>query len=343
MKYNLGWGEPDVVRAAASSVCGFGEHPWAHTVHDSYYPPHTGIDALKEKISAYMLEQSGILYPVDNIFITIGATGALNAAIMAWQKINNKNAAIATNDMYFGFYPNIIKNTGAIHLPFPSIEFFPAYDISIKDSPSNPEGKFTILPKADMEIWDAAYFSPTYIPGDLKSFVNTHDVMVGTASKLLGLSGERVGWLAVRPMSKYEQHLKVFEDVVTHLFCGVNLTGQMIVQSIFPLKSNFGDEFFNKSKAALDANKDAWSQLKHIFDGSLPNEVGMFFLSDVDPAAKKLLDDCGIAYKYGTELGVGGMNKIRINMAANKNVLFQAVKEVLKKDKTFKKVVDETE
>lgn len=336
MKYNLGWGEPDVVRLAMSSVYEFDKHPWKHTVHDSFYPPHTGLECLKEKISQYMFERSGILYPIENIFITIGATGALNAAIISWQRINKTKAIVATNDMYFGFYPKIIENIGATHLPLSLINNV-NIDISIKDSPSNPEGKFTVLPKADMEIWDAAYFSPTYIPGDIKAFVNTHDIMVGTASKLLGLSGERVGWLAVKPISKYEAHLKVFEDVVTHLFCGVNLTGQEIVHSTFPVKDNFGDEFFNKSKAALDSNKDVWSQLKHVFDGTLPNEVGMFFLSDIDPAAKKLLDDCGIAYKYGSELGVGGTNKIRINMAANKNVLFQAVKEVLKKDKKIKK------
>ena len=201
------------------------------------------------------------------------------------------------------------------------------------DSPSNPEGKYTILYPSAMKIWDAAYFSPTYIPGDLKAFVPIHDIMVGTASKLLGLSGERVGWLAVKPLSKYEQHLAVFDDVVTHLFCGVNQHGQQLISAIFPLKNNFGDEFFSKSKANLDSNKDAWSTVKHIFDGALPNDVGMFFLSDVDPAAKKLLDECGIVYKSGIDLGVGGENKIRINMAAGKNVLNQAVKEILKKDK----------
>ena len=106
--FNLGWGEPEVVKQAVNLVYQFGKHPYIHSVHDSFYPPHTGFDALKESISAYMLERSGILYPPSNIFITNGATGAISAAIMAYHKIHSEKAYVLTNDLYFGFYPKII-------------------------------------------------------------------------------------------------------------------------------------------------------------------------------------------------------------------------------------------
>jgi aspartate/methionine/tyrosine aminotransferase len=332
-KFNLGWGEPEIIRETTNSVYGLNSKPWIHTLHDSFYPPHTGFDSLKESISNYMLERTDILYPVSNIFITNGATGAINAAILAYKKIHGVlEPTVITNNMYFGFYPNIIKNAGARHEPYLS-STESVFDIALKDSPSNPEGKIAIPYPAHMLIWDAAYFSPAYIPlNNIKAFIPIHDIMIGSASKLIGLSGERVGWLAVKPFSKYEQYLNIFADIVTHLFCGVSFHGQKIVNFCFPLKNNSGDKFFKKSKAALDQNKEEWSKLKHIFDGALPNEIGMFFLSKIDPLAKKLLDDCGILYKYGQELGVGGDGYIRINMAASKLTLKEAVKTVLKKD-----------
>lgn len=322
-RFELGWGEPEVIKEALNSVYDLN---FKKSISQSKYPPHTGTNSLKEKIAQFLLEQTGLKYPLDNIFITIGATGAINACLMVYKQINPDAKSVITNTLYFGFYPGIIKNCGYNHVTFGKA------DVCIQDSPSNPEGIKVNL-DASFKIWDAVYFSPTYISGNMARFIPEYDVLIGSASKLMGLSGERIGWIAVRSMSQYEKYIPIFSDVVTHLFCGANWMGQHIVEKHFPIYDNNGDAFFKKSRKFLNDNKEEWGKLKHLFDGTIPQDVGMFFLSEIDSAAKRLLDDCGIGYKYGYELGVGGENKIRINLAASKTVIFQAVKEILKKDK----------
>ena len=116
------------------------------------YPPNFGDKELVDLTTKLVKSLTGTDYKY--VIITNGATQALNAFICA--KKETKTHSVHTHNLYFFFYPDIIKLHGLHHTPEETIAAKP-YQISIVDTPSNPVGKINNGGSINGTVWDAAY------------------------------------------------------------------------------------------------------------------------------------------------------------------------------------------
>jgi aspartate/methionine/tyrosine aminotransferase len=290
------------------------------------YPAHEGNPKLVELVQKLIINLTGQNY--QYIIITNGATHALNAFLFAAKTSNTVKVNIP--ERYFGFYPGIIKNAGLTHVK--TDDLVPNYnELSIIDSPSNPEGLIRdVSLGGGRSVWDAAYYTPTYC-GNNKNImpkVNiVHEAMVGSFSKLTGLCGLRLGWLAINydPIIYQKAH-----DYVTYSLCGANWASQEI--AIHILDKVDLNAFYVDSRAVLDFNKEELSKLNIIFGNQKIPKYGMFALWEIDSKLKKLLNKANVETTDGSFCG-DDRESVRINLGHTNEATKMMVKAVLAADK----------
>lgn len=293
------------------------------------YPPHEGNGYLIDQIKILIKDLTGKDYKY--VIVTNGATNGLNAYLYA--KKTPLTTDLITNKLYFMFYPGIARNAGLTHIP--SNEKYTPNDYSLRiiDSPSNPLG---ILCKSNASrnvVWDAAYFTPTYCGfrgdssrGNMPYITPKHDAMVGSLSKLTGLNGLRVGWLATNNRNIADKAL----EYVTHDLCGVSYPSQIIAENILDCVSL--DAFYIESKKMLDDNKDQMSRLNHIFNNQEIPKIGMFALFEVDSSIKRLLNKASVKTMPGSSIG-DTRDSMRFNLGNSTIATKSMVDDILKADK----------
>lgn len=219
---NLGQGFPDdpgpeaVRRFAADAVLnGYNQ-----------YPPSAGLPELRKAVARHYAGAQGLdLDPMTEVIITSGATEALAAAFLAL--LSPGDEVIVFQPVYDA-YPPMIRRAGAtprfVTLHPPSWRFdraaleaqiTPATRMVVLNSPINPAGVATPLEDLQLlaeiciardlicvcdEVWeqvlfDGARHTPLMgLPG-----MRGRTVKIGSAGKMFGLTGWKVGFLCAAP------------------------------------------------------------------------------------------------------------------------------------------------
>jgi aspartate/methionine/tyrosine aminotransferase len=171
--YNLGVGEPIIIQKHV-------KFPHFNAPRGPFeYPTMDGRPDLVWELKD--------LHPgVEHVVIANGGKQALAAAFYAYKEARGKTH-VEHAAPYWPSYPTLARFAG---MTFGS--FGESYEDSIKviTSPNNPDGGFG-QPGASCDVWDAVYASKTY---GWMGIEPTYGVRIGSASKLMGLSGVRIGW-----------------------------------------------------------------------------------------------------------------------------------------------------
>jgi aspartate/methionine/tyrosine aminotransferase len=314
---DFGWGNPyflldilsthkDIVKTSALT-------------RDCSYGPDAGNLELIAKTREIIRYTTGQEY--KNVLITHGATGAINSALRFFKDTGIDK--VRTTKFGYPFYEEMIEKAGLERVRGLIAPRPPHKSIALIDSPSNPEGLQTLLGSPLQDIWDSVYHNKIYTD-DLK-IIPGHSIMVGSYSKLLGITGARVGWLATDCDFTYDAILK---DTL-HELATISLFSQGAVLSLLDNLDIEG--VLATGKKDLDSNKTQVQKIEYIFDNQPVQKNGMFYLAQADKAALKLLERCKIKYVSLQE------NYIRLNMGQSKKIVNELALRIRKEDRILKK------
>lgn len=324
-KFDLTWGESVAVRQA------FVETAKTYLISvksdDLYrmgYTRHEGDEDLIELTRQVIKRQTGMT--CKHILLTNGATGGVTIALRTYFQ-QGYNAVFTRSPPYFSVYPMMIKAAGYDrHVREAEIILPGDKPVSLIDSPTNPEGIALagITTLAGPIVWDAVYHSRVY--GRLL-FPLPFDVIVGSYSKLTGVNGIRVGWIATNDDLFYERA----KMLVTAEYCGLSELPVSILKSI--QKEFDWKEFETTARKYLDYNREEWAKLAKYFDGKEPSRNGMFYYALMDKACKKLMEKAGVEWMCSSKLGVDHDEAGRFNIGQDNKLVKAAVQAVLKADR----------
>ena len=240
--YPLTWGESITVRQRFIEVFGSPFILGDKQLEECSYVPFVGDAELIELTKKVIKRQTGREY--DHILLTNGATGAINVALRAYRQ-QGYMAAVTRPGPYFSLYPSMIKHSGLEHSTDQG-ERDPY--VRLIDSPSNPLGEVlsTLENWTVPTIWDSVYHTNCYTPGGLA--VPCHEVAVGSYSKLTGLNGIRVGWVATNDPILYERQ----KALVASEYCGICKISCDLLKHLLVGKDDLWCEFETIARYTLD-------------------------------------------------------------------------------------------
>ena len=323
-------GEAHVVRETLSKV--FDLNPDHHMIprvaHMHEYPVPTGyqplVDLLEQKHQA-------------PVIITNGAKQALGATFYALKKMGRKNLLMRTP--YWALIPPLAEMHGLTNVLDDGSEAFSYRGIVEKEdsflclSPNNPDG-YSYSDRGLQSIvdfhkqlnvpfiHDAAYYTHTYLPSDydLRTF---GDVQIYSISKMLGLSGLRIGY-AVCPNPQFYRYIQEYMEAMT---VGVSVIPQIFLEQLlkdmraFP---NLTTKFEIESALHLRNAKQIMLKVRpEILEipENLPDNPGMFGWFKVGPACD--FQQAKLNVIDGALFGVPGM--VRMNLAFHEDRIVEIV------------------
>jgi len=187
------------------------------------YMPNAGYVRTREVVAARLSGETGVGFSAGNIMMTCGSAGAINAALKA---ILNPGDEVIVPAPFFPDYMFYILNYGGRMIPAETREDFsldvqaiealisPRTRVIILNSPNNPSGIIyseetlreleDVLGRAGhtiLVISDEPYASIVYDGAKCPSPAAciTNCLIVTSWSKKWGISGERIGYLAISP------------------------------------------------------------------------------------------------------------------------------------------------
>lgn len=218
---NLGQGFPDeparpeMIEAATRALA----------ERSNQYPPAFGIPDLRDAICDFYRRRQGLSLSRDQVIVTSGATEALAAALLALVKPGDE--VILFQPAYDAYAP-IVRRAGgvpvSVHLAPPAWRYdasalagaiTPRTRLMMFNDPLNPAGKVASEDELGMiaaacvrhdlvaicdEVWEDVRFDDAP-HRSLLSFPGMEDraVKIGSAGKIFGLTGWKVGWLCAAP------------------------------------------------------------------------------------------------------------------------------------------------
>ena len=323
-KFNLGWGNSVAVREAFLNTYGGNMIVFSHDKLMSFdYPTHEGDPELVEIIKKVVERQTGRSY--KHLFIVNGATGGCVIAMRAYAQMGYEFCMTRRAPFYVR-YPRMIEAAG-----LKQVQENPRYPIgktvAMLDLPSNPlgmTGELLTSGKVPTMI-DGVYYSNVYMPFRPLSLPE-HDIMIGSYSKLLGINGIRMGWLATNDDSIAPR----LAELVASEYCGLSSASTEIIKTT--LHGFNWDQFESSARFKLDNNREEFSKLEK-FLGNMPvPSVGMFYYGPMDKKAQEIFAKAGISWTPGSSLGTND-DFARFNVGQSNELIRQAVKAVLKEDK----------
>jgi len=307
---NLGWGNPYfLLQILNGSIL---PKFMNFEASELSYPPKDGLEELRNLTKQVIKETTGLDY--DHIIITNGATSAINT-ILRYEKPKY----VYTHEYGYPLYDKIIKGNKMVRvndLTRPRQQDC----IDLIDSPSNPTGKQVLFAHGNNSIWDAVYHSSIYTY-NLNLFPKNHKYYVGSYSKLLGLAGCRVGFIAINdPFLRDELYFENWKDLA-----GVSALSQKFLINV--LKEIDLPMFLKSGEKSLNYNREEFQKIEHLFGNQLVNEIGMFYCAKCDDRLFKFLDKCNIQYvKLDSET-------IRLSMGHENEITKSAISRINQMDK----------
>lgn len=300
-------GEPHVVRDTLLKVFDISVWELPQEQHMYEYPNPKGYKPLIQ-----LLEQKHNA----PVIITNGAKQGLGACFYALKKMGWNYCGMKSP--YWALIPPLadmhelkMVQPGAAHVddgsPFLLL------------TPNNPDGHYESseeLKKLSTEfkdknlplIHDAAYYTRSYMPMD-HSLPTVGDVQVYSISKMLGLSGLRVGYVVCPNVEFY----KLIQQYMEAMTVGVSIVSQMMTHHILHRMHGYPtltESFENQSAMALDESKKIIQKVDpEILE--VNSNLGMFGWYKVGPKAD--FTKSKINFIDGALFGVPGM--VRMNLA----------------------------
>jgi aspartate/methionine/tyrosine aminotransferase len=316
IKFDFGWGNPYFLLDILSFMY-VGDN--RYNIHDMNYGPYDGNPELIRQTHEVIAKTTGQKY--NHIIITNGASGAINLILRRFKA--KGGTTVFTTQYGYPSYDSFIERAGLerykdIAADNFSFGFGNRLNIRLIDSPENPLGTQYTLGNKDTDIWDGVYHNKIYTKNT--KIIPDHRMFVGSYSKLLGIAGARIGFIATDDSLLYED-LKIECKAE---YTGVSKPSQTMVSHI--LKSINLDDFMSAGHRDLCYNKEEFQKIEYLFDGQEVGEVGMFYCVKADPKAVQLLDRVGIGYV------VLDKDTIRLSMGQHLKTTKQGIREILKGD-----------
>ena len=329
MKYDLGFGNSVCVRDAFLETYHGNMIVFTNEGLSKFdYPERFGDPELVEITRKVILRQTGIVK--KHVFLTNGATGAVTIGLRALHQ-RGFDYCITRNAPWYLRYPSMIKASGMRHQD----EYFrrePKDVVVLLDVPSNPRGltggiDYTMtLPM----VLDAVYFNNVYVSSGFIPVI-AHDILCGSYSKLLGLNGLRIGWIATDDDLLAER----IKDLVVGEYCGLSVASAEILKNV--LYDFDWETFEDQARGYLDFNRSTWSRLEKFFGNVAVGPNGMFYYGPIDPHCRKLLEKVGISWTKGSDLGTNDSYG-RFNLGQNVTTVRNVVNDIIRADTTRKSV-----
>lgn len=321
---DLIWGESICVRQAfVDNVHANPTFFDNHTLMGDFgYPKHEGDPRLVSLTADVIKRQTSEVY--KHIFLTNGATGAVVIAMRAFASLGF--GTVKTSEPpYFSLYPGMIKAAAMNHITDRAGWGLDEF-VELIDSPSNPRGNIALVTDVKNRpstILDAVYHNRVYTNGTIGTV--PHDIVCGSYSKLTGLNGIRVGWIATND----DLLALEIQSLVTSEYCGISFPSTHILLNT--LDQFDWDQFELNARFRLDMNRDEWAKVTRYFARNV-NPNGMFYYTELDTSAKKLLAKAGILYQCGSKMDHTGQHG-RFNLGQSNELIREAVKAILKADR----------
>lgn len=322
-EFDFGWGEPYCVREALKSFYKRNSFPPIN-IDRMGYTPDAGNEELVKLTRQFVKETTGIEY--KHVIITNGTTGALNVVLRSLARLESYEVCF-THRYHFPYYPQIIQKNGYEHLTGlynnHKQELSRDNVVAIVDSPSNPEGDLLLYSDLNNNIiWDSVYHNDVYI--NTIPVKPDHRVNCGSYSKVFGLTGARVGWIATNSEEDYKLYLK--ENLYEN--CTLSFSSQDFLVDI--LNNTDLNNFMKSSKYRVNNNREMFDKIKYIFDNQAVPENGMFYCAWATPYAIKMLDKLEVR---SVTIDQDGVNKfLRFNLAQTNHLTSRAIRYILSED-----------
>lgn len=324
MEFNLAWGHSVAVRQAFLETYHGNMIVFSHDALMKFdYPTHEGDAELVEITRNVIRRQVGRSY--KHVLLTNGATGGVVISLRAYFE-QGKSWCLTRKAPFYVRYPDMIAASGLTQVDESGYLPDEINTVVLVDIPSNPLGIRTPIEwyPSMPTILDGVYYSPIYMPR--LEHLPEHDVMVGSYSKLLGLNGIRIGWIATDDSLLYER-LKV---LVASEYCGLSIPSTEIIKNTL-FEFNW-DQFERSAKSRLDCNREEWSKLERFFGGTEVVPVGMFYYAPMDRKCKSLMEESNVIWTKGSDLGThDGFG--RFNLGQDPALIKRAVQEILIQDR----------
>jgi len=321
--YDFAWGEPYCVREAL-------KHHYKRKMFQSIdidkmgYSPNNGHIELVKITKQFLKESTNIDY--KHVIITNGTTGSLNIVLRALKRAEMKDVCY-THRYNFPYYDQIIEKNGYTHrrgLYKEHEEHLSSNNVvGLVDSPSNPEGDLLLYSdKNNNIIWDSVYHNKVFI--NQIPVKPDHRVNCGSYSKVLGLTGVRIGWIATNSDADF----KIFESESLYENSAVSCLSQDFILDV--LNNTDLDNFMRSARYRVNNNREMFDKIVYMFDGQFVPKNGMFFSAWTTPYTVNLLNKLGILY---IKLDEDGKNQyLRFNLAQTNEITKKAIRYLLKED-----------
>ncbi|MDD3836900.1 MAG: aminotransferase [Phenylobacterium sp.] len=318
---NLGQGFPDdpgpeSVRAKAAEAVLHGYNQ---------YPPMTGLPELRRAVADHYARTQGLDLDWEReVTVTSGATEALAAAFLGL--IEPGDEVVVFQPLYDAYVP-LIRRAGGIprlvrlsppHWRFDramlEAAFTPRTRMVVLNNPLNPAG--VVLPEEDLallaefcvrhdavavcdEVWEQVVFAPArHRPLIAFPGMRERCVKIGSAGKMFGLTGWKVGFLAAAPQLTAAL-------ARTHQFLTFTTPPNLQTAVAFGLET--GEAWFAEMPGRLAASRDRLAEgLRCEGFAPLPSQ-GTYFLNVDLPASGVDLPDREFALRAVQEAGVASI------------------------------------
>ncbi|WP_298673620.1 aminotransferase [uncultured Sphingomonas sp.] len=315
---NLGQGFPDSVgptellQAAAEAVL----------AGPNQYPPSSGLPILREAVAAHYRRFQSLDIGAQNVLVTSGATEAIAAALLAI--VSAGDEVILFEPMYDAYRPLIERAGGvarAVTLQPPDWRL-PIGDVAaaigprtraiVLNNPNNPAARvFTreelqalaalcvahdLIAICD-EVWEHVIFDQAaHVPMIGLPGMAERAVKIGSAGKIFGLTGWKVGFVIASP--------GLLQPIArAHQF--LTFTTPPCLQIAVAHGLGLDDDFFIHSRAALERSRDYLvALLTRAGFTTLPSQ-GTYFVTvdlnasgicgDGDALARRMVHEAGVA------------------------------------------------
>lgn len=311
---NLAIGEPELV----SRELGFGA--------DMPYPPAEGCEGL--------LTELRFLHPGRYVVVANGAKQALLAAFYAHKQMGR--TAVRHMPPHWPSYPTLAKLVGLEfyngNTPPPSRKALEEA-VHCVTSPNNPDGS-QVEGATKCDIWDAAYASELY---DWNGVAPDAETWVTSLSKLLGMPGLRIGWLA----TKNQELARLAAQYVEITTSGVCVPAQRIAENALRSMREDPETHARRGevvRALMAVNREEMA--RNLWFTHRVENYGMFAWFRVLPGYRNLFADAllktGVKLVSGAACGEEQPGWYRMNLAVDTARFRDAVRaineEVLRED-----------
>lgn len=200
------------------------------------YMPNAGFPELRKKLAEYLSKEQKVSLEAEDVVITCGAAGGINALFRAILEPQDEVITFAPFFVEYGFYAEnhqgvlkVVKTLEpdfALDLESLANHITSKTKVVLINSPNNPSGQ--IISKLELQslaslllekskqighpiflVSDEPYRFLSYEQEEVPSIfsIYPYSVVVSSFSKSLGLAGERIGYVAVNPKLEGKKEL----------------------------------------------------------------------------------------------------------------------------------------